>query len=106
MALTIIEAVERPTQFNGRTVWDLAISGPAQLGGTAVQSWVTIMPVDPQPTAIKVDVHCTGPDGAVVNTVEVSAVTFWPVPFTGRVSVVADVPLLVHGREAHYQATA
>jgi len=106
MALTIIEATERPTQFNNRTVWDLAISGPAQLGGTAVQSWVTIMPVDPQATPIKADVHCTGPDGAVVNTVEVSAVAFWPVPFTGRVSVVADVPLLVHGREIHYQATA
>lgn len=108
MALTIIEAVERPTQFNGRTVWDLAISGPAQLGGTAVQSWVTIMPVDPQPpsTPTKVDVHCSGPDGAVVNTLDVNAVTFWPVPFTARVSVVADVPLLVHGREIHYQATA
>ena len=104
MALTIIEAVERPTQFNGRTVWDLAISGPAQLGGTAVQSWVTIMPVDPQPTAISVDVHCSGPDGAVVNTLTVGSVMFWPVPFTGRVSVVADVPLLVHGREVHYQA--
>jgi hypothetical protein len=109
MALTIIEATKRPTQFNGRTVWDLAISGPAQLGGTAVQSWVTIMPVDPQPTAISVDVHCSGPAGiSVVNTLDVGAVTFWSAPFTGRVSVVvdADVPLLVHGREIHYQATA
>ena len=106
MALTIIEAVERPTQFGGRTVWDLAISGPAQLGGTAVQSWVTIMPVDPTDTPVSVDIHCTGPDGAVVNTLDVNAVTFWPVPFTARVSVVANVPLLVHGREIHYQATA
>ena len=109
MALTIIEATERPTPFNGRPVWDLAISGPAQLGGTAVQSWVTIMPVDPQPTdtPIKVDVHCTGANGlSVVNTLSVTAVTFWPVPYAGRVSVVADVPLLVHGREVHYQATA
>ena len=109
MALTIIEATERPTLFGGRTVWDLAISGPAQLGGTAVQSWVTIMPVNPQPTAIKVDVHCAGPAGiSVVNTLDVGAVTFWPMPFTGRVSVVVDpaTPLLVHGREIHYQAVS
>lgn len=107
MALTIIEATERPTQYKGRTVWDLAISGPAQLGGTAVQSWVTIMPVEPTATPISVDVHCSGPDGAVVNTLTVGAVTFWPVPFTGRVSVVQvdpATPLLVHGREIHYQA--
>jgi N-acetylmuramoyl-L-alanine amidase len=106
MALTIIDAVERPTPYQGRTVWDLAISGPAQLGGTAVQSWVAIMPVTPTDTPISVDIHCTGIDGAIVNTLDVKAVTFWPVPFTGRVSVVAHpaTPVLVHGREIHYQA--
>lgn len=108
MSLTIIEATERPTTFQGRTVWDLAISGPAQLGGTAVQSWVAIMPVTPTDTPITVDIHCTGTDGSVVTKLDVKAVTFWPVPFTGRVSVVVHpaTPVLVHGREVHYQAVA
>jgi hypothetical protein len=108
MALTIIEATERPTTWQGRTVWDLAISGPAQLGGTAVQSWVTIMPVTPTDTPVTVDIHCTGNDGNVVTTLDVKAVAFWPVPFTGRVSVVVHpaTPVLVHGREMHYQAVA
>ena len=108
MALTIINATERPTTFQGRTVWDLAISGPAQLGGTAVQSWVTIMPVTPTDTPISVDIHCTGTDGSVVTTLDVQAVTFWPVNGTGRTSVVVHpaTPVLVHGREIHYQAVA
>ena len=108
MALTIIEATERTTPYQGRTVWDLAISGPAQLGGTAVQSWVTIMPVTPTDTPITVDIHCSGTDGSVVTTLDVKAVAFFPVPFTGRVSVVVHpaTPVLVHGREVHYQAVA
>jgi len=110
MSVTIIQPTKRPESFGGRDVWDLVISGPARLGNTRVDPAICIMPVDPahatDPTRpLTVQVHCNGPDGSVVADLTVNpSVTFWPPPFTGRVSVVCDPdrPVIVSGREVHY----
>lgn len=108
MSVAIITPTLRPGGFEGRDVWDMVISGPATMGRTKVDPMICIMPVHPEQAVdpgFTVDIHCNGPDGSNVKTVTVSpAVTFVPVPFTGRVSVVADpkMPVIVTGREVHH----
>lgn len=111
--LTIHTPIERPTDFNGKSVLDLWISvDGAQLGRMKVHSALVIMPVNPADAMdpshpLVVEVHQNSEAGSDRREVQVQpSATIVPMNVGGRVSIVFDRsrPLTVHGREIHYTA--